>query len=150
MVELEPTRAEAWRVLGNALVEADRSQEAAHAYAKHLESGGGDLQSLEGMACGGDDQLPTAEKALCEWLSARPTDVTALHFLGSVLHVGIFPRAHGMGLAGSGPHIRHWQAAFWIHADRTDSRQPFACGGNDRIEIVGLCCEMRPQQCSSK
>src|SRR4051812_25022576 len=83
-VELEPSSAEARRALGDALARAGKMEEAGSAYAQQFERAVSAFRDLEEAALGPDAQLPAAEIRLREWLTAHPTDVPALQFLGNV------------------------------------------------------------------
>ncbi|MFL6689624.1 MAG: tetratricopeptide repeat-containing sulfotransferase family protein [Alphaproteobacteria bacterium] len=83
-VELEPSSAEARRALGDALARAGKMEEAGSAYAQQFERAVSAFRDLEEAALGPDAQLQAAEIRLREWLTAHPTDVPALQFLGNV------------------------------------------------------------------
>jgi tetratricopeptide (TPR) repeat protein len=83
-VELEPTSAEARRALGDARARAGKMEEAGSAYAQQFERAVSAFRDLEEAALGPEAELPAAETRLREWLTAHPTDVAALQFLGNV------------------------------------------------------------------
>src|SRR5205809_5142040 len=71
-------------MLADALAKANRTAEAAQAYATYVELSLPELQRLERAARGDTGQLPSAERDLREWLNGHPTDVVALQLLGNV------------------------------------------------------------------
>jgi len=83
VVEFEPSHANAWRALADALAKVDRAQEAAQAYGKVLQLSVPNIQRLETAARSETSQLSAAEASLREWLQTHPTDVFALQLLGT-------------------------------------------------------------------
>lgn len=88
VVELEPKHPQAWRALGDALVQDGDTDGAANAYALQFASSVMDLKMLEQVTTLDLDQLEVAGNMLREFLTIYPTDLTALQMLGKT-HVRV-------------------------------------------------------------
>jgi tetratricopeptide (TPR) repeat protein len=84
VVELEPSHANAWRALADTFAKVNRAPEAARACAKFLELSVANIQRLETAARSEASQLSATETSLRDWLQRHPTDVFALHLLGTI------------------------------------------------------------------
>jgi tetratricopeptide (TPR) repeat protein len=84
VVELEPKHPGAWRLLGEALVDAGDVDAAAKAFIKYVESSAVDLKLVETAAALGPQQVEIAEEMLRQFLNLHPTDVAATYALGKL------------------------------------------------------------------
>ncbi len=97
VVTLEPKHPQAWRVLGDALVQTGDTTGAADAYVKQVESSAADLTTLEAVAALGLDQAEVAGNVLHEYLNAQPSDLNALEILASLnMRAGEFESAESL------------------------------------------------------
>ena len=84
VVELEPKHPQAWRVLGDVLIQVSDTKRAANAYARQFESSIMDLKILEQVTALNLDQVDIAEDVLREFLNIYSTDLAALQMLGKM------------------------------------------------------------------
>jgi len=84
VVDLEPKHPQAWRALGDALVQSGKTQEAANAYAQQFASSIQDLKMLEQLNALSPEHAEAAEDMLREYLSICSTDPLALQMLGQM------------------------------------------------------------------
>jgi tetratricopeptide (TPR) repeat protein len=84
-VQLEPSHPQAWRSLGDCLLEVGDKNGGAKAYYRHFASLVEDLKMLEQLGALGPDQIAMAGSVLREYLDTSPTDLMALQVLGEVL-----------------------------------------------------------------
>jgi tetratricopeptide (TPR) repeat protein len=84
VVELEPRHPQAWRALGDALVQLGDKARASDAYSRQFQSSVMDLKTLEQASELDSSQAEIAEDLLREFLNIYSTDLTALEMMGSM------------------------------------------------------------------
>jgi tetratricopeptide (TPR) repeat protein len=84
VVELEAAHPQAWRLLGDALVQVGDTDGAAKAYSRQFTSSVMDVKMLEQASALDVDQIEIAENLLREFLNIYPTDLVALQMLGKM------------------------------------------------------------------
>jgi tetratricopeptide (TPR) repeat protein len=97
VIELEPTHPQAWRAIGDALIQTGDVRGAAEAYAKQFASTNLDLKTLAQISTVEPDQAHEAQSVLREYLNTCPTDLMAIRMLGRMyMGVGQFEAAERM------------------------------------------------------
>ena len=84
VVELEPRHPQAWRALGDALVQTGDTEGAAKAYGQQFASSVTDLKTLEQLSVVEAVQMEVAEDVMREFLNIYSTDLAALELLGKM------------------------------------------------------------------
>jgi tetratricopeptide (TPR) repeat protein len=79
--ELEPAHAQAWRALGDQLTQAGDGAGADDAYARHIRASVSDPELVEAATALCENDLPSAERRLRDFLKRHPTDVAAIRML---------------------------------------------------------------------
>jgi tetratricopeptide (TPR) repeat protein len=84
VIELEPMHPQAWRALGDVLVQLGETEKAADAYLRQYGSSITDLKMLEQVGAPDFEQREIAEDILHEYLGIYATDLNALETLGKI------------------------------------------------------------------
>jgi len=83
-VELKPDLPDAWRALGDLLIESGDTTEADLAFANHIKYSTNDPKLMAAANALVENRIPEAEHALRAHLMQHPTDVAALRMLAEV------------------------------------------------------------------
>jgi Flp pilus assembly protein TadD len=83
-VGIDPSHAQAWRALGDALGLAGETAEADQAYMRSIKASARDPALVEAATALIEDRLAVAERLLREHLKRRPTDVAAIRMLAEL------------------------------------------------------------------